>query len=465
MKIDINKKTLNLETTDSDMKVDKALNIETTRSETRMDKLKIYNRYEPTPYEDLHLLISNYKVTEKDHVVDFGSGKGRVSFFLNYFCNSGCTSVEIVEEFHKKALSNYAGYCKKNKIKPTNMFYVNGCAEDYVISDFENKFYFFNPFSLKIFINVVNRIIDSFEKNNRTIDIIMYYPDYDYIDYLDKKTIFKHVMDIDTKNIVKNPREKFSIYRLDKDLIEEAFNLSWSDDVGEFNLCMPITKDCECDILEEVKKLDVLDIDMIEWRADYYKWKFDSNKVISLLKHIKKYTSKKIIFTLRTSLEGGLADISIQDYNNICKNVLESNFVDYIDIEVYREKDYITELIYLAKKKGVKTIGSYHNFELTPSSKVISSILEYISKTGVDVVKVAFMPEKEGDVIRLDNVIKKFKSAKRKQKIVAISMSELGKRTRIDAKKMGCFLTFLSNFSKSAPGQITLEEYNNKQNS
>ena len=39
-----------------------------------------YNRYEATPYKALDVLFENYKFIDINRVVDFGCGRGRVSF-------------------------------------------------------------------------------------------------------------------------------------------------------------------------------------------------------------------------------------------------------------------------------------------------------------------------------------------------------------------------------------------------
>lgn len=193
---------------------EKKLNIDTSTSETRLDKIKYYNRYEATPYEALEYLLKNYEIKRDDHLVDFGSGKGRVSFFINYYRGAACTGVELIEEFHKKAISNLKNYRTKNIYKAEKLFFINNYAEKYVVSNFENKFFFFNPFSLNIFISVVNNIISSYEECQRQVDIIMYYPSQEYIDYLERNTAFMYLKDIDI-NSKKDLRERFTIYRLD----------------------------------------------------------------------------------------------------------------------------------------------------------------------------------------------------------------------------------------------------------
>src|SRR3712207_1132382 len=210
---------------------EKILSIDTKKSETRMDACKLYNRYEPTPYLVLEKLLSSYDISESDHLVDFGLGKGRVAFFLNYFTGAGVTGVELVGEFYDKSVNNYRWYKlnktrksdipidlkQKKNVDKSKIFFVNDYAERYSISKFENKFFFFNPFNKMIFISVVNNIIKSYEEHKRPIDIIMYYPSIDFINYLEDKTIFNHLMDIDTRDTVgskADEREKISIYRI-----------------------------------------------------------------------------------------------------------------------------------------------------------------------------------------------------------------------------------------------------------
>ncbi|WP_101772891.1 methyltransferase [Peptostreptococcus faecalis] len=210
---------------------DRLLNIDTLKHETRMDKYKYYNRYEPTPYSALEKLFENYEVSSKDHFVDFGSGKGRFSFFVNFYFNASCTGVEIADDFYKKSIHNLMSYKNKKPRSIEKLFFVKGYAEKYEVSTFENKFYFFNPFTVNIFIAVVNNIIKSFEEKNRTIDIILYYPSSDYINFLERKTFFTHVKDITLANYEDDPREKFSIYRLSKN-----FDVLSEEDIASFNV-------------------------------------------------------------------------------------------------------------------------------------------------------------------------------------------------------------------------------------
>ena len=64
---------------------EKLLNISTSGNQKNFNEFIHYNRYEPTSYYVLEAILHNYPLLESDNIVDFGSGKGRLNFFLNYF--------------------------------------------------------------------------------------------------------------------------------------------------------------------------------------------------------------------------------------------------------------------------------------------------------------------------------------------------------------------------------------------
>lgn len=191
------------------------LNIHTSGNQKGFNELIHYNRYEPTAYYVLEALLHNYPLLESDNVVDFGSGKGRLNFFLNYFFNSSVEGIEMNKYYYQESLDNKKSYLAKHK-KDTNRIHFTNCiAEEYKIKPTDNKFYFFNPFSVQIFIKVVTNILYSVIDYNRVIDLILYYPSDDYIYYLEDYTMFSLIKEIKiNKYYEKDYREHILIYRL-----------------------------------------------------------------------------------------------------------------------------------------------------------------------------------------------------------------------------------------------------------
>jgi len=192
---------------------DKLLNIKTRGDQQGFHKSLHYHRYEPTPYSALEELFRHYQINHDDYIIDFGSGKGRLNFFLHYFYGVHVVGVEMDEDLYHEALLNQKRYIKKNgkgKIQFVRCF-----AEEYEISPLDNRFYFFNPFSIQVFRKVVNNILRSLEDTPRDVELVLYYPSEDYIYFLEHGTAFELKQEVVLPYVYENnPNERFLIYRL-----------------------------------------------------------------------------------------------------------------------------------------------------------------------------------------------------------------------------------------------------------
>ncbi|WP_079509169.1 methyltransferase [Mesobacillus jeotgali] len=196
----------------NEQQFDKMLNIKTAGTQKGFMPSLHYHRYEPTPYSALELFFREYKLNRHDQIVDFGSGKGRLNFYLNYHFNINVTGIEMNETFYFEALQNKQCYLKNHRNRTESIHFYCTLAEDYEISHLENKFYFFNPFTVQIMMKVVNNIMTSFEKDPREIDLILYFPSEDYIFYLETQTPFE--LEYELKLPEPNPNERFLVYRM-----------------------------------------------------------------------------------------------------------------------------------------------------------------------------------------------------------------------------------------------------------
>lgn len=194
---------------------EKLLNIKTSGEQKIFNESAHYNRYEPTSYSALDILSKQYNFTEEDTIVDFGCGKGRLNFYVNHFFGSTVTGIEMNTFFYKQAIDNKKDYFKKHKKNANKINFSNCLAEEYDINPSDNKFYFFNPFSTQIFIKVIGNILASVDSYERTVDLILYYPSYDYIYFLENNTPFVILNEIKLPNLYNDdPRNSFLVYRL-----------------------------------------------------------------------------------------------------------------------------------------------------------------------------------------------------------------------------------------------------------
>lgn len=192
---------------------EKQLNIKTSGEQKTGNESSHYHIYEPTPYSALEALSKQYTFSKEDHIIDFGCGKGRFSFYGNYFFDAAVTGIEMNPFFYQQAVENKKEYLKKQKRHIHQLAFFHCFAEAYEVQPFHNTFYFFNPFSLQIFIKVIDNILLSIEKTKRNAKLILYYPSYDYTFFLEN-TPFTLLDEISVPcSNHHDPRNRFLIYR------------------------------------------------------------------------------------------------------------------------------------------------------------------------------------------------------------------------------------------------------------
>lgn len=192
---------------------DRMLRIKTAGTREWMNQSSHYNRYEATPYNALDELFHVYEVERTDVFVDYGCGKGRLPFYVNHYFGVSATGVEMSGQLYQDALENQANYKPKKKASGSVRFEC-GLAEVYEVEPLDNRFYFFNPFSVEIFMKVIDQILQSIENSKRSVDVILYYPTSEYLAFLNFRSPFKLVKEVCIPELYEqNHNERFLIYR------------------------------------------------------------------------------------------------------------------------------------------------------------------------------------------------------------------------------------------------------------
>lgn len=197
----------------SDIKYDEYLNIKSVGSRDWLDKLTDYNRYEATPYRALDQLFKSYTLEKTDKLIDFGCGRGRVAFYTHNRFKIPVKGIEANIITFDEALKNKANYRLKTSHINTSIDFEYCPAENYKVNLEDNRFYFFNPFSVRIFKQVINNILESVKIDNRCVDVILYYPTFQYINFLEKATSFKLINETVIPK-TSDKAERFLIYRI-----------------------------------------------------------------------------------------------------------------------------------------------------------------------------------------------------------------------------------------------------------
>lgn len=193
---------------------DRLLRIQTRNLGERPTQSIHYHHYEATSYWMLDELFDEYEVNRNKTFVDFGCGKGRLLFYVHHYFHASVVGVEMDLQLYREALANEASYLQYKKRNKTPIRIENEFAERYRIEEGEATFFLFNPFSLEIFTKVIGNIVRSVEESPRTVDVILYYPSEEYLEFLESKTPFQLWKEVQIPRLSKiNQREKFSIYR------------------------------------------------------------------------------------------------------------------------------------------------------------------------------------------------------------------------------------------------------------
>ena len=171
-----------------------------------------HSRYEATSYPVLERLAQSGFIRREDTVVDYGCGKGRVGFFLNYALGCGAVGVDYNEALYGDALKNLASYSGRDAGKVS---FACVPAENYAPGS-ANCFYFFNPISVKILQAVLRRIFESYYDAPREMRIFFYYALDSYLACLMAEDGLEFAGEIDCRDLFHNDdvREKILVFRI-----------------------------------------------------------------------------------------------------------------------------------------------------------------------------------------------------------------------------------------------------------
>ncbi len=161
--------------------------------------------------------------------------------------------------------------------------------------------------------------------------------------------------------------------------------------------------------------------------------------------------------TYRTRAEGGQGDLDTEAYEALIVAMAENGVADFVDVELDSSAD-AQALFARVHEAGGKVIASHHDFEKTPATVDMISMMSDMYELGADVAKLAVMPQSFSDVVAvLDATVVVHQSYPNQPKIT-ISMGKLGAITRLLGESVGSCLTFGTVGRASAPGQM---EYKN----
>lgn len=230
---------------------------------------------------------------------------------------------------------------------------------------------------------------------------------------------------------------------------------------GVPKICVPIVGVTKEEIITEAKSFKDIPVDVVEWRVDWFEGVFDFAQVEDVLKDLREALGETpILFTFRTSKEGGEKAIEAQPYAELNKKAAKSGYVDLVDVEVFTGDDIVKDIVAGAHEYGVKVVASNHDFDKTPAKEDIVGRLVKMQELGADIPKIAVMPTCRKDVLTLLAATEEMYTEHADRPIITMSMAGMGLISRLCGEVFGSALTFGAAKKASAPGQAAVNELN-----
>lgn len=255
-----------------------------------------------------------------------------------------------------------------------------------------------------------------------------------------------------------------------------------SGNIKRPKICIPLVASNLDDLIIEAEKIMAMRPDLVEWRVDYYTSKleqahFTHHEVASIVLNaleqlygVLSVANIPILFTIRSIKEGGLCKYDESFRMQIMQEAIVTGKIALVDIELdvssaqdrdFEKRDVIDLLqqtIDLAHTNTVSVILSNHDFNKTPPLDEIIANIKRVQRWNVDFVKLAYLCETGEDVMSLLGACQ-YGRGVLNQKMIVITMGEVGKIGRITAGEFGSEIVFAVGLSPTAPGQLTVVEY------
>lgn len=153
-----------------------------------------------------------------------------------------------------------------------------------------------------------------------------------------------------------------------------------------------------------------------------------------------------VLLTARHPAEGGQGQADAAGRMALIEPLLD--LASLIDVEL-RSAQEMRPLVQKAQGRGVRVVGSFHDFQATPGDEVLQGAIRFAQPAGLDAVKIATFLNSTDDLVRLIRVA----SAPQRLRLSCMGMGPLGRVSRLVLAKCGSLLNYGYLGEANAPGQ------------
>jgi 3-dehydroquinate dehydratase type I len=213
------------------------------------------------------------------------------------------------------------------------------------------------------------------------------------------------------------------------------------------NLCVSMTARSAHECMEFVTKCNS---DLIEHRLDFM-------GRIENLEEIYDTAEAPVAVTCRSSSNGGYFMGSERERVGHLLDGISAGAA-YVDVEIEIADPLFDVVSKAASSSGYEIIVSKHYHESTPELEDLSEMYHHLISKGAGIAKIVAFAKSMNDCWKTMKLYEL--SEIRKHKLIAFSMGDLGKITRLVALFLGAPFMYVSmdNHDKAAPGQLSLTQ-------
>ena len=125
-------------------------------------------------------------------------------------------------------------------------------------------------------------------------------------------------------------------------------------------IIVPIVAKTKEEILAAAASFAGVRYDIVEWRVDWFDGVFDFAQVEDVLKDLRPALGDKpILFTFRTSKEGGEKAIEADAYAELNKKAAATGLVDMVDVEAFTGDEIVKDIIAGAHAAGETVVQRF----------------------------------------------------------------------------------------------------------
>lgn len=196
--------------------------------------------------------------------------------------------------------------------------------------------------------------------------------------------------------------------------------------------------------------------EIVEWRADYFDGVTKPEALREALAALRGALGETpLLFTLRSSAQGGALPLAPNEAADILRFAAESGEPDLVDVEYALSPMLASEIIASLQANKKTAVCSLHLLDGMPPADALVSLLKEMHKTGARILKLAAAQKEPDDQATLFAATRQMYKEHKDCLLITMALGKAGMLSRILAETAGSVAVFGAAQSRTDPGQLS----------